>query len=121
LFPSNRKHIPTRPANFLRRVLKPAAIRAKIALRPGKKDELTTAVNFQSLRRTSATEYGVRAKDPKSTQAHMRHVDPAITLKHYQQEVPAEVRRAALALEADLRELKRKREAETGANNARVV
>jgi len=121
LFPSNRKHIPTRPANFLRRVLKPAAIRAKIALRPGKKDELTTAVNFQSLRRTSATEYGARAKDPKSTQAHMRHVDPATTLKHYQQEVPAEVRRAALALEADLRELKRKRETETGANNALVV
>jgi len=51
----------------------------------------------------------------------MRHVDPAITLKHYQQEVPAEVRRAALALEADLRELRRRREAEMGANNARVV
>jgi len=56
LFPSSRKHIPMRPANFLRRVLKPAAIRAKIALRPGRKGEITTALNFQSLRRTSATE-----------------------------------------------------------------
>jgi hypothetical protein len=62
LFPSSRKQIPTRPANFLRRVLKPAAIRAKIALRPDKKGGMTTALNFQSLRRTSATEYGARAK-----------------------------------------------------------
>jgi hypothetical protein len=31
----------------------------------------------------------------------MRHTDPRVTLKHYQKEVPAEVRAAALALETD--------------------
>ncbi len=51
-----------------------------------------------------------RAKDPKSTQAHMRHTDPYITLKHYQREVPAEVKALALAYERDLLDVKRKRE-----------
>jgi hypothetical protein len=99
-----------RPSNFLRRVLKPAAIRAGIAARTNFKKEICTALNFQSLRRTSATLFGAKAKDPKSTQAHMRHVDPSGTLKHYQQEVPAAVRSAALALETDLLEQRRKRE-----------
>ena len=70
----------------------------------------TSAANFQSLRRTSSTLFGARAKDPKSTQAHMRHTDPYVTLKHYQREIPAEVKAAALALERDLLEQKRRRE-----------
>jgi integrase len=78
LFPSTRKGIPARPGNFLRRVLKPAAIQAGIALSKDAAGEDTTALNFQSLRRTSATLFGARAKDPKSTQAHMRHADPAL-------------------------------------------
>jgi integrase len=122
LFPSSRKHMPVRPSNFLRRVLKPAAIRAKISIKPGHKGVATAALNFQSLRRTSSTLFGAKAKDPKSTQAHMRHSDPLVTLRHYQQEIPAEVKAASLALEADLLEQKRKREAaEFGAGNARVV
>src|SRR5581483_5319126 len=32
LFPATRKGVPVRPNNFLKRVLKPAAIRAKIAV-----------------------------------------------------------------------------------------
>jgi hypothetical protein len=64
------------------------------------------------LRRTSSTLFGAKAKDPKSTQAHMRHADPSITLKIYQQAIPAEVKAAALALETDLLEQRRKREAE---------
>jgi hypothetical protein len=60
-----------RPSNFIRRVLKPAAIRAKIAPLIDEAGEPGTAVNFQSLRRTSATWFGAKAKDPKSTQAHM--------------------------------------------------
>jgi hypothetical protein len=72
--------------------------------------EQGTAVNFRSLPRTSATLFGAKAKDPKSTQAHMRHADPHVTLKHYQREIPAEVKAAALALEQDLLEQKRRRE-----------
>jgi hypothetical protein len=40
----------------------------------------------------------------------MRHTDPYVTLKHYQREIPAEVKAAALALERDLLERKRKRQ-----------
>jgi integrase len=116
LFPSARKQRPMRPSNFLRRVLKPAAIRAKIALPTDEAGEQGTAVNFQSLRRTSATLFGAKAKDPKSTQAHMRHTDPHVTLKHYQREIPAEVKAAALALEQDLLDQTRRREKELVAN-----
>jgi len=72
-------------------------------------------VNFKSLRRTSSTLFGARAKDPKSTQAHMRHSDPYVTLKHYQREIP-EVKAAALAFERDLLEQKRRREETLEAN-----
>jgi integrase len=73
----------------------------------GKKDEkgkaiLKTDVDFRALRRTCATLFGDRAKDPKSTQAQLRHADPSITLKHYQKSVPASVKAAAIALENDL-------------------
>jgi integrase len=98
LFPSTRKGVPTRPGNRLNRVLKPAAVRAGLAVRDLSKGKRTSAANFQGLRRTSSTLFRARAKDPKSTQAHMRHTDPYITLKHYQQEIPAEVKAAALAL-----------------------
>ncbi len=50
LFPSSRKHIPVRPANFLRRVLKPAAIRAKVSGQQEAGGAIETALNFQSLR-----------------------------------------------------------------------
>jgi len=110
LFPSTRKGVPTRPGNFLNRVLKPAAVKAGLSVRELGKGKATSAVNFQSLRRTSSTLFGARAKDPKSTQAHMRHTDPYVTLKHYQREVPAEVKAAALAFERDLLEQKRRRE-----------
>ncbi|MBZ5611451.1 MAG: tyrosine-type recombinase/integrase [Acidobacteriia bacterium] len=110
LFPSTRKYSPMRPANFLRRALKPAAIGAGVATSTDAKGITTTAVNFQSLRRTSATLFGARAKDPKLNQAHMRHADPHVTLKHYQQAIPAEVKAAAIALEAELLDEQRKLE-----------
>jgi len=121
LFPSNHKSVPTRPGNFLRRVLKPVAIRAGIAITTDRKGNQTTALNFQSLRRTSSTLFGARAKDPKSTQAHMRHTDPHITLKHYQQAIPSEVKAAAIALEADLLEQERKRKELLGTNAKSVL
>jgi hypothetical protein len=34
----------------------------------------------------------------------MRHADPHVTLKHYQQPIPAAVKAAAIALECDLLE-----------------
>lgn len=53
----------------------------------------------------------------------MRHADPHVTLKHYQHAIPAAVKSAAIALEADLLEHERQRQeklrAEVG--NARVV
>jgi integrase len=94
--------------NYRNRILKPAAIRAGVGvIETGKKDEkgkpiLKTAVDFRMLRRTCATLFGDRAKDPKSTQAQLRHADPAITLKHYQKAIPASVKAAAVALENDL-------------------
>ena len=42
------------------------------------------------------------AKDPRDTQAQLRHADPTVTLKHYQKSIPASVRTAALALEDEL-------------------
>ena len=118
LFPSSVKGVPVRPGNFLNRVLKPAALLAGVSVRTSAKGKPTSGLNYQSLRRTSSTLFGAKAKDPKSTQAHMRHADPTITLKIYQQAIPAEVKAAALALEADLLDRKRKREAE--GNNVRV-
>ena len=99
LFGSKRKHVQMRPANFLRRVLKPAAINAGVGVATNVKGEKTTAVNSQSLRRMSSTLFGARPKDPKVNQAHMRHADPHVTLKHHQQAcrpplLPAECRDA---------------------------
>jgi hypothetical protein len=113
--------VPTRPGNFLNRVLKPAAVNAGVAMRDLGESETTSDVNFQSLRRTSSTLFGARAKDPKSTQAHMRHTDPYVTLKHYQQEIPAEVKAAALALERDLLDQKRRREETLEANGKNLA
>jgi integrase len=94
--------------NYRNRILKPAAIRAAVGvIDTGKRDEkgkpiLKTDVDFRALRRTCATLFGDRAKDPKSTQAQLRHADPTITLKHYQKAIPASVKAAAIALENDL-------------------
>jgi hypothetical protein len=95
-------------------VLKPAAVRAGVSLFQTAAGKPTSAANFQSLRRTSSTLFGARAKDPKSTQAHMRHSD--VTLKHYQREIPAGVKAAALALERDLLNQKRRSEETDEAN-----
>jgi integrase len=92
--------------NYLNRVLKPAAVRAGVGVymrRTRKGDEIeSTDVNFQVLRRTCATLFGAKAKDPRDTQAQLRHADPTVTLRHYQKSIPASVKAAALALEAEL-------------------
>jgi integrase len=58
-------------------------------------------VNFQVLRRTCATLLGAKAKDPRDTQAQLRHADPSVT-RHYQKSIPASVKAAAVALESEL-------------------
>ena len=91
--------------NYRNRILKPAAIRAGVGLIETRKKDakgnpiLKTDVEVRALRRTCATLFGYRAKDPKCTQAQLRHADPAITLKHYQKAIPASVKPAAIALE----------------------
>jgi integrase len=92
LFPSP-KGLPWGAQNYLNRVLKPAAIRARVGLfkrktRKGEEVE-STDVNFQVLRRTCATLFGAKAKDPRDTQAQLRHADPSVTLRHYQKSIPA--------------------------------
>ncbi|HYK63022.1 MAG TPA: hypothetical protein VEV85_26525 [Bryobacteraceae bacterium] len=115
-----QKHIPLRPGNFLKRVLKPAATRAEVSVTQDASGKQQTAVNFQSLRRTSSTLFGAKAKDPKSTQAHMRHADPHVTLKHYQQAIPAEIKTAAIALEMELLEQERKCKEQLRAERAKT-
>jgi integrase len=94
--------------NYRERILQPAALRAKVGvIDSGGRDKhgnpiLKTDVDFRALRRTCATLFGDRAKDPKSTQAQLRHADPRITLQRYQKAVPESVKAAALAFEADL-------------------
>jgi integrase len=99
---------PMNANNYRERVLQPAAIRAGIGVREtGKRDKkgqpiLTTDVTFQALRRTCATLFGGYAKDPKSTQAQLRHADPTVTLRHYQKSIPESVKAAAIAFETAL-------------------
>jgi integrase len=62
LFPSQKESKPVQPNNFLRRVLKPAAIRAGIAVTKDESGDETTALNFQSLRRTSSTLWRARQR-----------------------------------------------------------
>ena len=87
-------------------MLKPAAVRAGVGLlkRQSRKGAVveSTDVNFQVLRRTCATLFGAKAKDPRDTQAQLRHADPTVTLRHYQKSITASVRAAALALEEEL-------------------
>jgi integrase len=72
LFPSP-KGLPRESQNYLNRVSKPAAIRARVGLfnrktRKGEEVESSDA-NFQVLRRTCARLFGAKAKDPRDTQA----------------------------------------------------
>jgi hypothetical protein len=51
----------------------------------------------------------------------MRHASAKTTLEIYQKSIPAEVRAAAIALEADLLQAKRKRKAELEKEAAHVL
>jgi integrase len=80
LFPSGRGNT-WRLGNYLERVLKPLA--ATVGIQD---------ITHQCLRRTCATHF---KGDVKDRQTHMRHADPAVTLRHYQKTIP-ESHRAAV-------------------------
>lgn len=75
--------------NYLRRVLKPLALRAGIA-----------DMTYQALRRTCATHFN-RHGSPRDTQAQMRHTSMRMT-NWYIKEVPAEVRDAVERMDSEL-------------------
>lgn len=103
LFPASRRRgsaglSPISQNNYRNRVLKPAAENAGIL-----------DLDLLTLRRTCATHFGQKA-NTKDTQAQMRHADPLTTLKYYQQSIPESVKKAAVALEAEiLKKAKRSR------------
>jgi integrase len=105
LFPASRRResaslSPISHNNYRNRVLKPVAKKAGIA-----------CLDLLTLRRTCATHFGQKA-NTKDTQVQMRHADPLTTLKYYQQSIPESVKRAAVALEAEiLKKAKRPRKA----------
>jgi integrase len=113
LFPASRRRGPAGLSpigqnNYRNRVLKPAAENAGIS-----------DLDLLTLRRTCATHFGQKA-NTKDTQAQMRHADPSTTLKYYQQSIPESVKKAAVALEADILK-KAKRPRKTIKASAEVV
>ena len=76
--------------NYLKRYLKPLAEKAGI-------HDLT----HQAFRRTSSTHMQNHAT-VKDMQRHLRHTDPQTTLKHYAKVIPASLRSAVAALDAQI-------------------
>jgi integrase len=76
--------------NYLKRYLKPLAETAGV---PG--------VTHQAFRRTSSTHMQNHAT-VKDMQRHLRHTDPQTTLKHYAKVIPASLRSAVAALDAQI-------------------
>jgi integrase len=88
LFPTEAG-TPFRIGNYLKRVLKPLAIKAGL-------HDFT----YQALRRTCAT-YFQRHGGPRDVQAHLRHTNLATT-GIYIQEIPEQVQRAVEDLDQEL-------------------
>lgn len=89
LFPSSRGTA-FRIDNYLKRYLKPLAEKAGV-------DDVT----HQAFRRTSSTHMQSHAT-VKDMQRHLRHTDPQTTLKHYAKVIPASLRAAVAALDAQI-------------------
>jgi integrase len=108
LFPASHRRgsasfSPMSQNNYRNRVLKPAAKKAGIP-----------CLDLLTLRRTCATHFGQKAT------MQMRHADPWTTLQYYQQSIPESVKRAAVALEAEILK-KAERPGETIKTSAKVV
>jgi integrase len=76
--------------NYLKRHLKPLAQKVGIE-----------GLTHQAFRRTSSTHMQNHAS-VKDMQRHLRHTDPQTTLKHYAKVIPASLRAAVAALDAQI-------------------
>ncbi len=94
LFPTPRRScaglFPIHQNSFRKQVLKPAAEKAGLS-----------NVDLRTLRRTCATHFGQNAS-AKDTQAQMRLSHPLMASKYSQQRPPESLKRAAMALEAEI-------------------
>lgn len=81
----------TNPNNYLRYVLRPKVEKAGVA-----------DLNYQALRRTTATHVTRRAS-PKVAQRMLRHRDGAVTMKHYIKTIPEDVSKASASWDLALR------------------
>ena len=92
VFPSRSRSgsmTPIRPANYLKRVLKPLAEGEKIEI-----DDLT----YQAMRRTCGTFF---RKDLQSAKAQLRHSSAVTTSKHYMKTITADHRAAVEKIDAE--------------------
>jgi len=89
LFPSSRGTA-FGVGNYLKRYLKPLADRAGVR-----------GVTHQAFRRASSTHMQNHAT-VKEMQRHLRHTDPQTTLRHYAKVIPASLRSAVAALDAQI-------------------
>jgi integrase len=93
---------PMRMGNYLRRVLRPAADRARELARAEGWDvpaDFLAEVTHQIFRRTCATQMQ-QTGTVRDIQAHLRHSSPQVTLERYVREIPESVRAAVEALDA---------------------
>ncbi|HTF63307.1 MAG TPA: tyrosine-type recombinase/integrase [Edaphobacter sp.] len=112
LFPSEAG-TPISPENYLDRGLKKLGVLAGIDVKSrlvtitrGKKkgqtrEVLTSALNHQVLRRTTATHFQKHGQI-KDTQALLRHSEPETTLKHYQKKLEDSLVRGVEGWDAEL-------------------
>ncbi|HYI97112.1 MAG TPA: tyrosine-type recombinase/integrase [Bryobacteraceae bacterium] len=101
---ATRNGTPLNMNNFLRRVIKIGAKRARARLlidNPELPPGFLADVNHQVFRRTCAT-YLQKLGSVKDIQAHLRHATPAMTVREYMREIPASVRSAVESLDSKL-------------------
>jgi len=101
---ATRNATPLNMNNFLRRVIKAGAKRARARLlidNPELPADFLADVNHQVFRRTCAT-YLQKLGSVKDIQAHLRHSSPAMTIREYMREIPASVRSAVESLDSKL-------------------
>ena len=82
LFPSEAS-TPISPDNYLDRILKVLGVKAGIDVYEDSRGKLTSRLNHQVLRRTTATHFQRHGKI-KDTQGLLRHTKPQTTLEYYQ-------------------------------------
>ncbi|MGI9072520.1 MAG: tyrosine-type recombinase/integrase [Bryobacteraceae bacterium] len=89
------------PDNYLDRVLKRLGVLANIDVFTQKEGGLSSKLNHQVLRRTTATHFQKHGK-LKSTQDLLRHARPETTLRHYQKTLDEDLVRGVESWDAEL-------------------